>query len=75
MLKVVLTSELRTGLVETIRTLYPVPGVRPVGVVQIIVPAVAEEIVPMFCGVAKLPVASDNCAVNVLLLPKLFDTV
>ena len=48
--------------------LYPVPTVVPAGMVAEMLPAVVPVKVPIVTGLAKLPLASDNWAVHVLLL-------
>ena len=52
------------GLLLTTRILYSVPVKVPGGIVPGIVPAVVDGNVPIVTGEAKLPLASDNCAVK-----------
>lgn len=54
-----------TGLELTTRILYAVPLAVVNGMVALIVPALVDVSVPIFTGLAKLPVASDNWAVNI----------
>ena len=53
------------GLELTTRTLYAVPLDVVKGLVALIVPALVDVSVSMATGLAKLPVASDSCAVNI----------
>lgn len=54
-----------TGFELTTRTLYAVPLAVVKGMVALIVPALVEVSVPIATGLAKLPVASESCAVNI----------
>ncbi len=62
--------ELSTGLLDITRTLYPVPDDVVIGIIHFILSATPDVSVPMFTGVAKLPEASDSCAVNTLFEEK-----
>ena len=48
------------------RIRYPVPFATVFGMTQVIVPVVSDAKVPMAVGEAKLPDASDSCAVKTL---------
>ena len=61
-----LSGDVYAGLLATIRILYPVPAVVPTGIVPVMLPYVVAFTEPMATGVAKLPLASDNCNVKVL---------
>jgi hypothetical protein len=52
------------GFELTTRILYAVPVAVVKGIVALMVPALVEVSVPMATGLAKLPVASESCAVN-----------
>ena len=61
-----LSLPVTTGVEETTRILYPAPATVPPGRVELMEPLVVLDNVPMLTGVAKLPVASLNCAVKIL---------
>lgn len=53
------------GFELTTRILYAVPLAVVNGIEALMVPALVDVSVPIFTGLAKLPVASDSCAVNI----------
>ena len=55
------------GALPTTLILYPVPFIVPAGIVAETVPADIPVRVPIANGLAKLPEASDNWAVQTLL--------
>ena len=57
------------GKLEITRIKYPVPPAVVAGIVMLIVPALAVEVIdPILVGLAKLPEASDSWAVKTLPL-------
>ena len=55
-----LLEPVRDGVLEITLIRYPEPVTVPPGIVADIVPAAVEVTVPIFVGVVKLPVESDN---------------
>ncbi len=63
------------GLEPTTLIRYAVPAVLPAGICALMLPEVVELSVPIFTGLAKLPVEEDNCAVKVFPALKIPVTV